>query len=137
MVSPIEVWIRDWKAGYAAPVVPPALHTDGTPNLIPCGEEVVPFSPDLVVFETNLRAAFEEMVALLLAKRQAYGPGNLVRFGAISIVIRASDKIDRLANLLKAGETTSADGESIEDAFRDLVGYGVLGLLHERGKLVP
>jgi hypothetical protein len=88
-------------------------------------------------FEVALYDAFDEMIGLLVKKRKAYGPGNLVRFGAIGIVIRASDKIDRLANLLKAGETTSADGESIEDAFKDLVGYGVLGLLHQRGKLIP
>lgn len=88
-------------------------------------------------FEVALVEAFNEMIQLLLKKRKAYGPGNLVRFGGMGIVIRASDKIDRLANLLKAGETVSADGDSIEDAFMDLCGYGVLGLLHERGKLVP
>lgn len=88
-------------------------------------------------FERELDDAFAEMKALLIAKRQAYGPSNLIRFGGMGIVIRAGDKVDRLANLYKAGETVSADGDTIEDAFRDLCGYGVLGLLYQRGRLVP
>ncbi len=93
-------------------------------------------SPPIDPFEHNLRDAFDEMVELLVKKRKAYGPGNLVQFGSLGIAVRASDKVYRLANLLQSGEKTSADGESIEDAFRDLCGYGILGLLHERGKLV-
>lgn len=87
-------------------------------------------------FERELDTAFNEMIDLLVKKRQAYGPHNLIRFGGIGIAIRASDKIDRLANLYQRGEVESADGECIEDAFKDLIGYGVLGLLYARGTLV-
>lgn len=92
---------------------------------------------DLDEFENNLRDAFDEMVTLLVAKRKSYGPANLVRFGPLGIVIRASDKIDRLSNLTRSAETASVDGDTVEDAWKDLVGYGVLGLLHQRGRLVP
>lgn len=92
---------------------------------------------DLAQFEANLRDAFEEMVRLLVAKRRSYGPANLVRFGSAGIVIRAGDKVDRLWRLVQSGSSVSADGDTIDDAFRDLVGYGVLGLLHRQGNLVP
>jgi hypothetical protein len=91
---------------------------------------------DLELFRDRLDDVAEEMVNLLISKRKSYGLHNLVRFGAIGIVIRASDKVDRLATMLKAGETASADGDSIEDAFKDLVGYGILGLLYHRGMLL-
>lgn len=91
---------------------------------------------DLEQFEKNLTEAFDEMKALLISKRKAYGPSSLIRFGGMGIAIRASDKIDRLANMYKAGESDSADGESIEDAFKDLCGYGVLGLLYARDRLI-
>jgi hypothetical protein len=81
-------------------------------------------------FAQHLDLIFEGMKELLLRKRRAYGTTNLTRFGAIGIVIRASDKIDRLANLHKSGDPVSADGESAEDAWRDLIGYGALGLIH-------
>jgi hypothetical protein len=95
-----------------------------------------PMMTDLDVFRARLADVSDEMIALLLSKRKSYGPHNLIRFGAMGIVIRASDKIDRLATMLKAGETASDDGDSIEDAFKDLIGYGILGLLYQRDKLV-
>ena len=92
---------------------------------------------DLQRFREELTRELTDMVALLMKKRRSYGPHNLVRFGAIGIVIRASDKIDRLANLMKDGTAESADGDTVEDAWRDLIGYGVLGLLRHKGRLVP
>lgn len=84
-------------------------------------------------FRANLKVVFADMTELLVSKRQSYGTTNLTRFGGIGIVIRASDKIDRLATMYRTGERASADGDLMTDAWQDLIGYGALGLLHEQG----
>lgn len=89
---------------------------------------------DEAAFREGLQKVFGEMTDLLIAKRRSYGTTNLTRFGGIGIVIRASDKIDRLATMYRNGETESADGDAMEDAWRDLIGYGALGLLHEENR---
>lgn len=86
---------------------------------------------DIEQFRKRLMYHFRLMTDLLESKRRSYGTTNLIRFGGIGIVIRASDKIDRLANLYRDGGMVSGDGDSRLDAWRDLIGYGVLGLLHE------
>jgi hypothetical protein len=82
-------------------------------------------------FEERLNHAAVEIIALLMKKRRAYGASNLLRFGPVGIAIRASDKIDRLANMLQDGEAIGGE-EGIEDAWMDLIGYGLLGLLDYR-----
>lgn len=72
---------------------------------------------------------FDDMTSLLIAKRRSYGPHNLTRFGPIGIIIRASDKIDRLTTMCQNDTVASADGDTMDDAWRDLIGYAVLGLL--------
>lgn len=89
-----------------------------------------PSESDLKIFANRLDLHFQEMTKLLVSKRRSYGADNLVRFGGLGIVIRASDKIDRLSQMYQRGEYASADGDSMEDAWRDLIGYGVLGLIH-------
>jgi hypothetical protein len=83
-------------------------------------------------FARCVEAINDEMAVLLENKRKSYGPHNLTRFGTIGIAIRASDKVERLATLLNAGNTVAADGDSIEDAWMDLIGYGILGLMYTR-----
>lgn len=73
-----------------------------------------------------------EMQDLLSRKRRSYGPHNLTRFGLIGIVIRAGDKIERLATMTKDGVDHNVDGDSMEDALKDLIGYGILGLMYYR-----
>ena len=75
---------------------------------------------------------YDAMTNLLRSKRESYGPSNLTRFGTLGILIRASDKVERLSTLLQSGETTSADGDSIEDAWKDLLGYATLALVYMR-----
>ncbi len=83
-------------------------------------------------FSDSTMEAFEEMRDLLVSKRQSYGPHSLTRFGLTGIVIRASDKIERLVTMAQSGTTENADGDSMEDALKDLIGYGLLGLLYYR-----
>lgn len=74
---------------------------------------------------------------LLTRKRQSYGPGNLTRHGEVGIIVRMGDKMQRLDNYaekLMSGrvEEVFADGESIQDCYRDIIGYATLALLWHR-----
>lgn len=70
------------------------------------------------------------VVARLLArKRVDYGCNNIVEFGQIGIAIRAMDKYHRIVNITKRdGET--AVGESIDDAYVDIIGYCAVAYLY-------
>lgn len=46
-----------------------------------------------------------------------------------AILVRMSDKISRLANLLQADKNTAQVAESVEDTMRDLAGYAILWLV--------
>lgn len=71
-------------------------------------------------------------IALLLAKKRVdYGDKNIVAFGQKGIIVRCMDKIHRLHNLLKR-DGESAVGESIEDAFTDIIGYCAVSILYLR-----
>jgi hypothetical protein len=102
---------------------------DGLPEKHPRLEDM-----DMDDFRVRVRREFSDMTDLLLRKRQSYGTRNLTRHGTIGILVRMSDKIDRLENMASRGELSDAgDGEGAIDAWRDIIGYGVLGLLHARG----
>lgn len=85
-------------------------------------------------FESDLDYVLTEMLGTLVAKRKAYGTTNLTRFGPLGIVIRASDKIDRLANRYREGTDAvgGMDTDTVEDSWRDLAGYALLGLMEHR-----
>jgi hypothetical protein len=83
-------------------------------------------------FNDHVTEVVSEMQEVLEFKRRSYGPHNLTRFGLTGIVIRASDKIERLATMTQAGTTENVDGDSMEDAIQDLIGYGILALLYYR-----
>lgn len=84
---------------------------------------------DLTSFEAALRQQVEGMIQLLRDKRASYGPHNLTEWGPMGIAIRMGDKYKRLVHMYKSGMTTTAVGENLEDAWRDIVGYGLLALL--------
>jgi len=79
-------------------------------------------------FERDLETRFAEMTGLLIRKRAAYGTTNLEMFGGMGIVVRANDKVQRLAQMYMRQSEIAGDGELMEDAWRDLLGYAVLGL---------
>ncbi|MCY0865420.1 MAG: helix-turn-helix transcriptional regulator [Sulfobacillus sp.] len=47
-----------------------------------------------------IRHIFREQMALMVRKQQDYGPGNINAFGELGLVVRLSDKIERLKHLL-------------------------------------
>lgn len=82
-------------------------------------------------FEDAIDRALAEMRALMISKNRDYGPGNILAFGEFGVVVRASDKVHRLANLLQSGK--QPEHEKIEDTWMDLANYGLIGLLCRRG----
>ena len=65
-------------------------------------------------------------------KQSNYGPGNIAKFGYPGVVVRASDKFERLANLLKKqlyGQGGEPVDETIEDTLGDQANYGLIALM--------
>jgi len=68
-----------------------------------------------------------EMVSTLCRKQHDYGHGNINRFGMYGVIVRLSDKIERLENL--KNKNTKAFHESTNDTLMDIVGYCVIALM--------
>ena len=87
-------------------------------------------------FELNVRDTMQELGDLLIKKHRDYGAKNISNspYGATQgLVVRMWDKIARIVNLTKQGNTT-AENEPLEDSFKDIANYGIIGLLVLRGK---
>lgn len=88
-----------------------------------------------VEFETNVRETMKELGDLLISKHYDYGPKNISESpgGALNgLRVRMWDKLARINNLHDKKRT--ALHEPLEDSFKDMANYGVIGLLVLRGK---
>lgn len=68
---------------------------------------------------------------LWIKKHHDYGPENHAIWGCQGAIIRASDKLLRLKR--SYFDEVSMENETIEDTWLDLIGYGLIGLVIERG----
>ena len=68
-----------------------------------------------------------QMSVLLASKQHDYGHGNITAFGLQGVLVRLSDKVERLINL--KSRTGTAKNESLVDTLRDIVGYCVIALM--------
>lgn len=89
---------------------------------------------DLEAFEAQARAIVDSAIRLLVNKRRDYGP-NALKGGQAGIVIRMSDKMGRLENLMgitngtfKSKDAVVGD-EKIEDTIKDILNYSLLFLM--------
>ena len=71
-------------------------------------------------------------VQLLDRKQQDYGPGNISAFGELGIVVRCTDKIERLKTLHRTG-ATAVKTETLEDTWIDLGNYSLIARLIRAG----
>jgi hypothetical protein len=91
---------------------------------------------NLKEFEVEANTILKECVSLLVRKRLAYGPNGLTG-GLPGIVIRLSDKLGRLQNLIGITDgsfqpkNVDTGDEQLEDTLRDLINYGVLALMEK------
>ena len=66
-------------------------------------------------------------------KAEAYGANAVGRFGLFGVIVRMSDKMERLITLTTEPHTAT-DDESIDDTLRDLAGYAIIALILRSGK---
>ena len=71
-----------------------------------------------------------EIAELLDQKRADYGAENIKKFGSYGVLVRVSDKVERLINLSK--RNNKPNFESVEDTWRDIAGYAILALIELR-----
>ena len=98
------------------------------------------YSKDSIVarelhLEVNLSNLSKELNELLLSKHKDYGPKNISQApgGAINgLRVRMHDKLARINNLIDSG--ASPEHESLEDSFKDMANYAIIGLLVLRSK---
>lgn len=81
------------------------------------------FSIDL----DNYKETSRECDNLLIDKQRDYGSQNILKFGVVGCVVRASDKKERLLNLAQKGKT--AQNERVEDTWMDLRNYAQIVLM--------
>ena len=76
----------------------------------------------------------EELHKMLLAKHHDYGASNLDEFGTFGILIRVSDKRNRIKHMLTRGKDGGMVGEKEEREWYDIAGYAVqaIRLIRER-----
>lgn len=87
---------------------------------------------DTTVNQTIKAAQFAAQYLLLFAQKQeSYGIGNIDEFGELGVLIRSNDKIRRLRQLIYEKRTN--DLESVEDTWKDLMGYGLIGWMVHKG----
>lgn len=88
-----------------------------------------------VHIETHINSTVKELMTLLLSKHRDYGPKNISQApgGAVNgLRVRMHDKLARINNLVDNG--TDPEHESLEDSFKDMANYAIIGLLVLRGQ---
>ena len=70
-------------------------------------------------------------IQLFDQKQRDYGRLNIAKFGQIGVLVRASDKIERLTTLIQSGKLPS--NESVEDSWQDLSIYGAIARVINKG----
>lgn len=82
----------------------------------------------------------DELIELLLSKHLDYGPKNITDSPGNAINglrVRMHDKLARINNLYEYMVDTKGfqpQHESLEDSFKDMANYAIIGLLVLRGK---
>lgn len=69
---------------------------------------------------------------LIISKQRDYGKNNLLKFGDMGILVRLSDKMERLINLITKNKNPSVKSESVDDTLYDVIGYCFAWLLIRR-----
>ena len=86
-------------------------------------------------FAIAVSETFDELKELLIKKHLDYGPKNISDSpgGPLNgLRVRMHDKLARINNLTDTGPTP--EFESLEDSFKDMANYAVIGLLVLRQK---
>lgn len=81
-------------------------------------------------FEIEVANVFGEAMRILIGRHNDYGPGNIANGypdPLTALVVRMSDKMERIKNLLSTGNATF--GERMRDSWIDVANYGLIGVM--------
>jgi translation elongation factor EF-Tu-like GTPase len=81
--------------------------------------------------EKEMEKIADEIKELLKYKNKTYGDNNVIKMGKLGVLNRVEEKIARLRNMI---EKNIEDKESKEDSWKDIAGFGIIGVMLERGK---
>jgi len=81
--------------------------------------------------EKEMEKICDEIKKLLKEKNKTYGDGNIKKMGKLGILTRIEEKIERLRHMI---ENKIEDKESKEDSWKDVAGFGIIGVMLERDK---
>lgn len=87
-----------------------------------------------VTFDDAVYKLMNEIGTMIINKQKDYGQDNILQspFGAEQgIIVRMWDKMARIKHLVVS--TYDPQHESIEDSYRDMIGYAVLALMFKNG----
>jgi len=84
-----------------------------------------------MTFEESCRETAQEVAELIIQKHKDYGPDNILVFQEQGLIVRLWDKIGRLKHLLWTNSNPNYD--SVVDSFTDIAGYGIIGLMLQKG----
>ena len=73
----------------------------------------------------------DEMKELIKKKNRAYGDTNIIRMGKLGVLQRIDEKVERLRNMINKN---IEDFETKEDSWKDIAGFGIIGVMLERDK---
>lgn len=86
-------------------------------------------------FELDVYEIMDELYDLMISKHTDYGPTNISKSpgGPLNgLRVRMHDKMARINNLVESG--AGAQHEPLEDSFKDLANYAVIGMMVLREK---
>ena len=73
----------------------------------------------------HLDSILAEIKAMLEAKNADYGDSNLVKFKTFGILVRVSDKLERIRHMKESGKDGGEVGEKEIQEWHDIAGYAV------------
>jgi hypothetical protein len=85
--------------------------------------------------DEHVEDTVQELADLLISKHHDYGPKNISQSpgGPLNgLRVRMWDKIARINNLID--NDADPEHESLEDSFKDMANYAIIGLLVLRGQ---
>ncbi len=95
-----------------------------------------------VTWNERVRHLFVQQFALMVGKQKDYGPNNINAFGEMGVIVRMSDKFERLKNLLFSEDEDGnviwagdqgAENESVDDTYMDILNYALIALMVRKG----
>ena len=80
-------------------------------------------------FSETLNITLNFLKELLEKKNRDYGSNNLLTFGDLGILVRLSDKLERLKNYVLREQTFEVSDETLEDTLYDIAGYAIMWIV--------